>query len=368
MMPRSLIVDARALYGSGIGRYVRELLPRIAKSGAFDAIQLAGDPAELTPFAAARVPGATVVPLPYGRYHWRAQVGWMALHRHLPTNRRVVWFPHFDAPVLGMPAPSVVTIHDLIPLMHTGTAGPLRRLMMRAVVQRVTQAASRIIAVSEETGRLLVQRDASLDAKLRVIRNGGAEFAEIVPGELPESARAPFLLCVANRKPHKNLARAVEALAGLLPHFPQLTLVVAGEWFASWRAVEAKAVQLNVANRVVDVGCVNDGVLRALYANCAAFLAPSTLEGFGLPVVEAMACGAPVVAADLPWARSLGGDAIAPAHPERTDDWVRALTPLLVGGAVRTTAITRGRARAATFTWESAARATTAVLCEAADA
>jgi glycosyltransferase involved in cell wall biosynthesis len=112
---------------------------------------------------------------------------------------------------------------------------------------------------------------------------------------------------------------------------------------------------------------VDDRVLRALYANCTAFVAPSMLEGFGLPVVEAMACGAPVVASDLPWAYSLGGEAIRYAHPDRSDEWVRELTPLLNGGTVRESAVGRGRARATMFTWAASARATTTVLCEAAD-
>lgn len=368
MTPRALVVDARVLYGSGIGRYVRELVPRIVQGGQFDTVHLVGDPAELVPFITAQVHGAEVLSLPYGRYHWRAQVGWMAMRRQLPAGKRVTWFPHFDAPVLGMPAPSVVTIHDLIPLMHKGMAGPMRRIMMRAAVHRATRQARRVIAVSEETGRLLTQADAQIAARLRIVSNGGAELADVTPGSLPRGIQSPFLLCVANRKPHKNIVRAVDAVAALASEFPGLTLVVAGEWFASWTEVMARAERLNVAARVIDVGRVEDNVLRALYANCAAFVAPSLLEGFGLPVVEAMACGAPVVAADLPWARALGGDAIAYAHPERTGDWVGALTPLLNGGAARETAIAKGRVRSTTFTWAAAARATTAVLCEAADA
>lgn len=355
------------LYGSGIGRYVRELVPRIMKGGAFDVLYLAGDPAELFPWIAREVPAARVLPLPFGRYNWRAQTAWTVLRRQFPHGRRVVWFPHFDAPVIAMPAPSVVTVHDLIPLMYGGMAGTVRRTMMRAVVSRVTRTAARIITVSDETRRLLVRRDASIASRVHVIPNGGTELANGPAGALPGKVRAPFLLCVANRKPHKNLVRAVEVLAVLAAAQPALTLVVAGEWFASWRTVEARAEELGVRTRVHDVGRVDDDVLRALYANCAAFLAPSLIEGFGIPVVEAMACGAPVVASDLPWARALGRDAISYAHPDRTNAWVQALRPLLNDATVRRSAITRQRVQASGFTWDAAAKATAQVLCEAAD-
>ena len=366
-MSRSLVVDARVLYGSGIGRYVRELVPRIAESGAFDRVLLAGEPSELVPFAEGRVRGAEILSLPYGRYDWRAQVGWMRWRHRLPAGRRVIWYPHFDAPVVGMPAPSVVTVHDLIPLLHEETAGRVKRALMRTVVQRVTRQARRVITGSDETRRLLLQRNAGLEARLRMVPYGGAEFVHERTGALPGSVRAPFLFTVANRKPHKNLMRAVEVLAALAPEFSDLTLVVAGERFASWNAVQMRAAELGVETRVVDVGRVDDATLRALYAQCAVFVAPSLLEGFGLPVVEAMACGAPVVAADLPWARTVGAEAVAYAHPHETDAWVRALRPLLTGVDPRTAAIVRGRARASDFTWEQSARATTAVLCEAAD-
>ncbi len=368
MIGRALVVDARMLHGSGIGRYVRELVPRIMNGGAFDSLHLAGDPAELAPWIARHVPGARMLALPYGRYDWRAQVAWMALRRELPGGRRVTWFPHFDAPVVAMPAPSVVTVHDLIPLMQGGTAGTVKRTMMRAVVQRVTRAAARVITVSDETRRLLVDGDASLASRIRVIPNGGAELADGPASALPAEVRTPFLLCVANRKPHKNLVRAVEVLAALVASHPAFTLVVAGEWFASWEVVERRADALGVSARIIDVGRVDDTVLRALYANCAAFLAPALMEGFGIPVVEAMACGAPVIAADLPWAHALGGEAIGYADAHRTDAWIGALVPLLDQSTVRDTATGRGRARARGFTWDAAAHATAQLLREVADA
>ena len=366
-MPRSLVVDARVLYGSGIGRYVRELVPRIVQGGAFEALHLAGDPRELVPWLEQCKLTATVHPLPYGRYDWRAQTGWLALQATLPAGRHVVWFPHFDAPVLAMPTPSVVTVHDLILLMHAGMAGPVRRLLMRGVISRVTSTATRIITLSDETRAELTRRNSRVASRIRLVANGGAEFANGPVAALPNTVRAPFLLCVANRKPHKNLVRAVEVLAALTARHPTLTLVVVGEHFAPWAEVTARAESLSVRERVVDLGLVHDDALRALYMQCAAFLAPSYAEGFGIPVVEAMASGAPVVAADLPWAHAVGGSAAGYAHPARTDEWVRALTPLLTDAAARAAAVSCGLTQGRAFTWDATARATTAVLCEAAD-
>lgn len=367
MSRRSLVVDARMLYGSGIGRYVRELVPRIMNGGEFESLHLAGDPVELAPWIARHVPGAHLLPLPYGRYDWRVQVAWAYLRRKLPGGRRVTWFPHFDAPALAMPAPSVVTIHDLIPLMQEGMAGIVKRAMMRAVVSRVTRLSARVITVSDETRQLLIARDVSLASRIHVIPNGGAEMADGPALALPDAVRAPFLLCVANRKPHKNLVRAVETLAALVRSHPAVTLVVAGEWFSSWKVIERLAESLGVRARVIDMGRVDDALLRSLYANCTALLVPSLMEGFGLPVVEAMACGAPVVAADLPWAHALGGEAIVYADAHSTDAWIGALLPLLEQASARESAISRGRARAIGFTWDAAAHATAQVLCEVAD-
>lgn len=368
MTEGSLVVDARALHGSGIGRYVRELVPRIAQHAVFNRVVLVGDPVELQPFVQGRVHGAEVLPLPYGRYDWRAQGGWLTLQSALPTGRRVIWFPHFDAPVVRMPTPNVVTIHDLIHLVHPGMAGPLRRVMLREVLRRVTRAATRVITVSDETRRQLLACDPEIARRVRVIANGGAEMAQGPAGALPSGVKAPFLLCVANRKPHKNLVRAVEVLAALVPDHATLTLVVAGEWFAPWNDVVARAEALDVRSRLVDVGVVTDDSLRTLYARCAAFLAPSYVEGFGIPVVEAMACGAPVVAADLPWAHAVGGQAVGYAHPMRTDEWVRAIAPLLGDAMARDAAIARGNIQGQAFTWDATARVTVDVLREAADA
>jgi len=188
------------------------------------------------------------------------------------------------------------------------------------------------------------------------------EVARAVLGRL--EVKAPFLLQVGTLAPHKNPEASLEALARLRREHPGLTLVFAGATGdAPYRHdLERHAGRLGVADAVRWLGHVAGGDLPALYGRAAAVLVPSHYEGFGLPVLEAMACGAPGVVAGGTCLEEVAGGAWPAAPPEDPAALAAAAAPLLEAGDPRAAAIRAGLARARTFTWERCARETLAFL------
>lgn len=362
MPEASIVVDARGLRASGIGRYIREVLTALLADPRFGRVKLLGEVDAVRGFCAPLDGGEKVEahPYPYGFYSPRAQLAWPALRLRGAAQADVAFFPHYDAPMVGLPRRSVVTVHDLIHFKVPEAFSPWRRRVGKVLLHRGVRAAARVLTVSEATSRDLVEWFPSAAPKLRVVPNGVGPFFRPSPeGErrdLPPGVASPYLLCVGNRKPHKNLAAAVETLAELRAERPDLSLVVAGDVYDGWEAVLRRAEALGVRDRLVEMEGVNDAQLRSLYSGCEALLFPSLYEGFGLPVLEAMACGAPVVASNRSSVPEVVGDAGLLADPERPAEMAAAVLRLRREPGLREELVRRGRERAAAFTWERAAR------------
>jgi hypothetical protein len=210
-----LAVDARALWGSGIGRYTREIVAGLTTLGGFDTIRLIGAPKELDPFVEGLRPHSTVkldvVALKGGRYSPIAQAGWMALTSS-GDIADVTLFPHWDVPLLELPKRSVVTVHDLIHLRVKGAVSRPRRALARAMIGRAVHGATALITVSAFTRGDLLAEFPDADGRVTVILSGVAELFGAASQPLSAASsdiRQPYVLCVANRKPHKNLTAAV---------------------------------------------------------------------------------------------------------------------------------------------------------------
>ncbi|HET90218.1 MAG TPA: glycosyltransferase family 1 protein [Chloroflexi bacterium] len=272
--------------------------------------------------------------------------------------------PAFVSPLMA-PCPAVVTIHDLSFLRFPALFRPANRLYLTVLTQLSVRRAQRVIAVSAhaaaETTRLLnVPAD-----RIDVVYHGVVPaFRPLPPDEVRAFCErsglpARFVLFVGTLEPRKNLVRLVEAFARVRCEDVHLVLVGGRGWL--YQDVLTRVSELELSDRVVFAGYVDDEVLPLWY-NAATVLAyPSVYEGFGLPVLEALACGTPVLTSTLSSLPEAAGDAAMLVDPLDVDALAEGLQRLLTDAALRDDLRERGLIHASRFTWQRAAQETAQV-------
>jgi glycosyltransferase involved in cell wall biosynthesis len=305
--------------------------------------------------------------------HW---VGDLWLLGYLPFRLARLAADVYHGPAVFLPLMklgyrTVVTIHDLVSFLFPETVPRKYAVYMRLMTRLAVRSADRIIAVSNSTRDDLRRVLRVPDEKVVVIHEAVApEFAS-PPGADGIDAvahryglRRPYCLFVGNVEPRKNLARLISAF-GLLraraerpgaTRAPQLVLVGTRGWL--YNGILAAVDVQGGAPDIVFTGYVPPTDLPALYAGAACFVFPSLYEGFGLPVLEAMAAGAPVVASRVGAIPEVAGDAALLVDPRRPAELAEAIQTVLTDGALRARLVERGRGRARLFTWETVARQT----------
>ena len=268
---------------------------------------------------------------------------------------------HAQQPSLVPPGRTVVTCFDLIPACFPEyLAGPGRMgeaVAFRHFLRRLREA-RRVIVPSRETADDVVRLAGVERGRVRVVPLASPEPVAPV-GAAP---LGPYVLFTGAIEPHKNAGLAIEAIARV---GSGARLLMAGPWSAR-RAQRLRdlAARVGAEGRVGWLGLVDAGRLAALRAGAIAVLVPSRKEGFGLPVLEAMRVGVPVLASQTPALREVGGSAATYLSPDDPDAWAAAIDALVADPAGRSARAGLGRARAAEFSWRATAEATVAVYRE----
>lgn len=280
----------------------------------------------------------------------------------------VMHIPHWNVP-LFCKTPFIVTIHDLILLedpasAHATTRGALvhgvKYLGFRFVLENAIHRSRHIIAVSETTKRATLRHFRIRPDKVSVIHNGvitPPEGGGVVLRNI--NVVEPYILAVGNHYPHKNLATLIRAFGAVYRARPDASLVLAGrvDAFTKNLQQEARSVGLpESAIRFVDLP--TDETIGALYRHAALLAYPSKIEGFGLPPLEAMLCGTPVMASDIPVLRELLGEAAKFVDPDAEEDMVQVMMDALDHPEDLAGMVARGRQQAAKYRWEDTAKQT----------
>jgi glycosyltransferase involved in cell wall biosynthesis len=277
----------------------------------------------------------------------------------------------YTAP-LACPVPVVVSVHDVSFLEHPEYFTRDRAVQLQFTVRRTVYRASRILTGSEFSKSSILKVYGDLDEdKVVVVPNAAASEFRPIAREVAQAAvrdrfriGAPFVLSVGDLQPRKNQIGLIKAFAKLVRAYPQLkhNLVLAGKetWFAD--QVRRAARESGVADRIQFFGFVSDEDLLQLYNACDLFVFPSFYEGFGLPALEAMACGRAVVCSHTSALPEVVDGAAILFDPYAIDEIVRALAGLLLDSELRVRMERLGLQRAAHFSWQKTAERTLAVF------
>lgn len=351
-----VLIDCRMADWSGIGRYTTGLVRALASRGDIELVQVVAAGGS-TPAMNAEAVSAKAHPFtPAGGF----ELGRIA-RRVTPDVTHCL---HFPTPV---PArhPLVVTIHDLTPILVPGAMRPFPHgIAYRLWNSRASKIADGMVTPSACTATDVQRLFPSAAHKVRVTPEAADDFTGGSIGALPPAAvEAPYILSMGNARPHKDLPTLLRAFEMISAKHPSMRLLLVGAETPDFVA-SVLADAPRIASRVRFTGRVSDPELRALYANAIAFAFPSTYEGFGLPPLEAMSFGAPVICSDAASLPEVVGGAALVFPAGDVAALARSLTVVVDDPALRHELRTRGLARAATFTWDRTARETIAVYRE----
>ncbi len=259
--------------------------------------------------------------------------------------------------------PSVAVIHDMVPYERPECFSTIERTALKALFSMTIKTSTRLVTVSGHSKNTMIERLGVDPDKIVVVYNGVDEILLRKAPARPGIACSPYILTTASDKAYKNIDSLLRALKILKEEDGlEERLVVSGRLGGLEAGLISLVDELGLTGSVDFPGFVSRDELIDLYHGARAFVFPSLFEGFGLPVLEAMACGAPVASSNAASLPEAVGDAGLLFNPNDPVDIARKTLKLLTDEDLRTKLINKGRKRAAEFSWERAARETLVVL------
>ncbi len=363
----AILIDGRYVtdHYPGIGRYVFNLVKALAAVAPEQRLSLLvnrDEPQTRFDFRALESCGVVLVPTRDMPRSLRGQLAVRRTCRHL--SPALFHAPHILS-AGRLPCPSLVTIHDLIPIRGPGALSSIRhRLLYRLLLRRALASAAGIITPSRAVGHDLREVWGVSSERITVVPDAADASFRPAPPEQIATVLARlglpkrYVLYVGTNRPHKNLSRLVEAWAGLGEgRRDGCRLVIAGPEDRRYPEARQRARMLS-HGEILFPGTIQEGDISALYSGARLFVQPSLSEGFGLPVVEAMACGAPVACSRTPALDETSGGAALQFDPTNVTEMSKAIDQVLNDEALRARLVSRGLKRAGEFSWARTATLT----------
>ncbi len=358
-----IVLDARTAtdHFPGIGRYVVNLTSALKRVSPKLDLALLRDPSAV----AQRLTLPDLPTLDCAVSPFVLQQQWRVRSALNHAGAALYHSPYYLMPYRPGP-PTVFTCHDLIPLILRQYFKAHQRLIYRFTHQLALSTARMTIAVSHSTKNDLQRFFRVTPDRIVVVPEGVDDHFKPPSRAELDRVRARYtlpdcyLLYLGSNKPHKNVLRLVEAFSrsSIRKKKSGIGLVIAGHWEQRYPQAKELAAQLNLKDCVRFLGPVKDDDLPALYGAAELFVFPSEYEGFGLPILEAMACGAPVVCSNRSSLPEVAGDAALQCDPHDVGALAHAIEQAVLDPDVRATLQQRGLARAAQFSWEQTAQQT----------
>lgn len=358
-----IAIDARELRTS-TGRYVERLLHYLQSIDTEHDYVVLLKPNDVAGWQPTN-PRFTVVICPFKPFTFGEQLGFLRQVRSLKAD--LVHFPMVQQPVLYR-GKVVTTMNDLTtarfpnPTKHPIVFGVKQRVY-RWVNKRVARKSAAVLTYSDFVRRDVIEFTGAQPDKFTVTPLAADPLHDDAEPYEPLVGKR-FLMYIGRPMPHKNLGRIIDAFAKLRGTYPDLHLVLAGKKDGNYAIHEKNVIAKGIQN-VVFTDYIEDSQVRWLYENCAAYVFPSLSEGFGLPGLEAMLHGAPVVSSNATCLPEVYGDAAHYFDPTSVDDMAAKIDDVLTDETLRNDLIAKGHARVAEFSWDRMAQQTLAVYNKA---